>query len=84
MIGKEIFCFPWMYPRMLMDIVAKTGYFSYVEELKKAGGIVIAPASHRGILEEITDEIIEAPSLRLKVDMNRFNRCTDEYSNNRG
>lgn len=45
---------------------------------------MIAPASHRGILEEITDEIIEAPSLRLKVDMNRFNRCTDEYSNNRG
>lgn len=83
-MGRQIFCFPWLYTRMLMGVVANTGYFSYVEELKKAGGIVIVPASHRGILEEITDEIIEAPGLRQKVDMNLFYRYMDEYRNNKG
>ena len=83
-LGGEIFCFPWLYTQMLMDIVANTGYFSYIEELKRAGGIVIVPAGHRGILEEITDEIIEAPGLRQKVDMNLFYRYMDEYRNNKG
>lgn len=82
-MGKQIFCFPWLYTRILMDIVAKTGYFSYVEELKKKEAIVIVSASHRGILEEITDEIIEAPNLRVKTDMNLFNRYMDDYRSKR-
>lgn len=79
-MGKQIFCFPWLYTGMLMD-VSMCGYFFYTEILKKEGSIVIVPSGSREVLEIMADEIIELDHSWLDREVSRFMGHMDEYRN---
>lgn len=81
-MGKQIFCFPWLYSSRLLDLVLNTAYFFYVDKLKENGSIVILPSGNREILEDITDEIVELNNPRFK-DLSRFNEYIDDYKEKR-
>lgn len=80
-MGKQIFCFPWLYTVRLIDIVLCTGYFFYAERLKKEGAIVIIPGGNRAVLEVLADEIIELDHSWLDREVSQFMGHMDDYRN---
>lgn len=78
LLGKEIFCFPWLPTLMIKEIIMYTGYFNYVEKLRREGCILLLPSSNREILEAITDEIVELNHPRFS-DFGLYKEMADAY-----
>lgn len=56
--GKKIFCFPWLDTSYFKEIIYNTGFFSYIDILKKEGKTIVIPTTDKFILENISDKII--------------------------
>lgn len=81
-MGKQIFCFPWLNPELLMEMVLSTAYCFYVDKLKKEDAIVIVPSSDRRALEEMTDEIIQLDnSVIEQFTTANFYKYMEKYRN---
>lgn len=62
---KEVFCFPWLDTAYLKDIIYNTGFFFFLDILRKKNKVIILPSSDRILLESISDNVIEVNDPRF-------------------